>query len=322
LQSGEAVVVKVLKPDIKKHVERDIVLLELAATLLCLLFKKSHALKPDRLIEEVKGTLRQEIDLRIEVSHASLLRENSVTIPQCYVPKIYAAHCYENWFVMEKIAGVPIDDLEKLRLYGVDLPALARLCIDVFFTQIFRDRLFHADIHPGNIFVDVTQPAKPILQLIDFGIVGALSKQDHRYIAENMMAIVHRDFMKSARLHREAKWIPDYISLESFAIAMAEIFKPILERPIKDNAFGDMLAALIQVGRRFQIDVQPQLLLLQKTLLGIDGICRQLAPEMNLYQVAQPVIERWVKYHRGPRAILREIKEKLPDLCERLRKYL
>lgn len=322
LLSGEMVVVKVLKPNIKKYITRDVLLLEVVAQCLERWVKKSHRIKPMALVNELKRALYQEIDLRLEAYHAGLLREKAASIPQCYIPKIDMAYCYESLFIMERIAGVSIDDVEKLRLYGVDLNLLAKTCVEVFFTQIFRDRLFHADIHPGNVFVDVTVPQRPVLQLIDFGIVGELSRQDHRYIAENMIAVVQRDFMKSAQLHREAGWIPVYIPLEAFAQAMSAIFTPLLDRPIKENAFGDMLNALIQVSRRFHLDVQPQLLLLQKTLLGIDGLCRQLAPEMSLYRVAQPVIERWVTYHRGPLALLREIKERLPDICTLVRRYL
>lgn len=322
LLNGEAVVVKVLKPKIQAYIARDIVLLELLARFLERWVKKSRRIKPIALVNELKRALYQELDLRMEANYASMLREKAASIPQCYIPNIDMRHCYESLFVMERIAGVSIDDVEKLRSYGVDLTSLANTCVEVLFTQIFRDRLFHADLHPGNVFVDVTVPQCPVLQLIDFGIVGELSRQDHRYIAENMMAVVHRDFMKSAQLHREAGWIPACIPLETFAQAMSDIFSPLLDCPIKDNTFGDMLNALIQVSRRFHLDVQPQLLLLQKTLFSIDGLCRQLAPEMSLYRVAQPIIERWVRYHRGPLALLREIKERLPEVCEFIRRYL
>lgn len=317
LPNGDAVVVKVLRPKVKKQIYRDIALLEAGAKTLEKLVKRSKKLKPTALVQEIKNSLLSELDLQQEASNASKLKQFSKTIEQCYIPEIHWDYCHENILVMEEIAGVPIQETEKLKNYGINLPNLARTCVEVFFTQLFRDRFFHADLHPGNIFIDVRNPHKPIIELVDFGIAGKLTAQDQRYIAENLLAIINRDYFKVAKLHQESGWIPDNVPLEAFAKAMEKVCEPILDKPLNEISFGELLKGLIQTAKQYHIIIQPQLLLMQKTLVNIEGLCRQLEPNLNIWETAKPIIQRWLSLQVGPKAFLKKLKQQLPTIIHK-----
>lgn len=316
LKDGSAVVVKVLRPKIKKHIVRDISLLESWAKTLEKFVKRSHKLKPYALVQEIKATLLSELDLQNEANNASKLKRFSLTIEQSYIPNIYWDYCHKNILVMEEISGVPIQDTQKLQHYGIDLSKLARTCINVFFTQIFRDRFFHADLHPGNIFIDVKNSYYPVIELVDFGITGKLDLSDQRYIAENMLAIINHDYIKVAKLHQQSGWIPDNVPVEAFARAMQKVCDPILNKSLKEISFGELLRGLIQVAKQYHIDLQPQLLLLQKTLVNIEGLCRQLDSNINIWETAKPIIEHWLKQQLGPIAFFKKLKQQLPDIIQ------
>ena len=317
LNDGSTVVVKALRPNIKKQIYRDIILLESGAKFLEKRVKRARKLKPTHLVNEIKTTLLNELSLQNEASNASKLKKNSLTIDQSYIPNIYWDYCSDSILVMQEISGISIQETSKLIDYQVNLSQLAHTCINVFFTQIFRDRFFHADLHPGNIFVDVKHPEKPIIELVDFGITGTLSLKDQRYIAENMLAIINKDYLRVAQLHQDSAWIPSSVPLEAFARAIEKVCAPILNKPLKEISFGELLRGLIEVAKQYHINIQPQLLLLQKTLINIEGLCRRLDPNINIWQTAKPIIERWLKQQLGPSAFFKKLKQQLPLILQK-----
>jgi ubiquinone biosynthesis protein len=268
--------------------------------------------KPKQIVMEVATTLYDELDLMREGANASQLRRNFSTSNQLHIPKIYWDYSRIDILVMERIHGIPINDIVALQRAGFNLRKLAERGIEIFFTQIFRDSFFHADLHPGNIFVSYENPADPTYIVVDFGIVGSLSHSDQRYIAENMIAFFKRDYQRVAELHIACGWLPPDTRIDQFEGAIRSVSEPIFEQPLRDVSFGKLLLRLFQVARRFHINIQPQLLLLQKTLLSIESLSRQLAPELDLWNHAGPQIEKWLKKQVGPRAFLRRLRENLP----------
>lgn len=318
LQSGESVVVKVLRPNILENIERDIDLLKTLAHLSEKYSKQARQFKPIELVNEVAQTLVDELDLRREGANASELRRNFKNSPFLYVPKVYWDYSLNHILVIERIHGIPIHDIARLRAQQINLKKLAERSIEVFFTQIFRDSFFHADLHPGNIFVSTENPEDPGLIIVDFGIVGSLSHNDQRYIAENMIAFFKRDYQRVAELHIACGWLPPDTRIDQFEGAIRSVSEPIFERPLRDISFGQLLLRLFQVARRFQIVIQPQLVLLQKTLLSIEGLSRQLAPDLDLWSEARPHIEKWLRQQVGFKAFMHRIKESLPLWSEQL----
>jgi len=318
LLNGEAVVVKVLRPQIRKIIENDIDLLTTFATMAERYLSHARPFKPRQIVSEVAQTLYDELDLMREGANASQLRRNFAASPLLYVPKIHWEYCRSNVLVMERIYGIPVHDVEGLRRAGVNMTKLAQRGIEIFFTQVFRDSFFHADLHPGNIFVCDTDPENPTYIAVDFGIAGSLSHNDQRYLAENMIAFFKRDYQRVAELHIACGWLPPDTRIDQFEGAIRAVSEPIFEQPLRDVSFGQLLLRLFQVARRFNINIQPQLVLLQKTLLSIEGLSRTLAPDLDLWGSAAPQIEKWLKKQVGVKAFFNRIRENLPLWSEQL----
>lgn len=318
LHNGDSVIVKVLRPNIDKIIIGDIDLLMSLASAAERYSSNARHFKPKQLVHEVAQTLEDELDLMREGANASQLKRNFAKSSLLYIPKIYWDYCRHEILVAERIHGTPIHDVERLRRNGVNMSLLAERCIEVFFTQVFRDSFFHADLHPGNIFVSDLDPSNPTIIAVDFGIVGSLSHNDQRYIAENMIAFFKRDYQRVAELHIASGWIPPDTRIDQFEGAIRAVSEPIFELPLKDISFGKLLLRLFQVARRFHINIQPQLVLLQKTLLSIEGLSRQLQPDFDLWGTASPQIEKWLRKQVGAKAFLRRVKENLPLWSEQL----
>lgn len=318
LITGEKVVIKVLRPNIDKIIERDLDLLSSLATLAEKYISKARSFKPKQLVDEIAQTLHDELDLMREAANASQLRRNFMDSKYLYVPKVYWEYTRSNMLAIERIHGIPIHDIEKLQNAGISLTLLAERLIEVFFTQVFRDNYFHADLHPGNIFVDVSNPQDPSLIAVDFGIVGSLNQNDQRYIAENLLAFFKRDYQRVAELHIACGWLSPDTRIDQFEGAIRSVSEPIFERPLKDVSIGKLLLRLFQVARRFHINIQPQLILLQKTLLSVEGLSRQLAPDLDLWGSATPHIEKWLKRQVGVRSFFQRLRNNLPLWSEQL----
>lgn len=320
LENGEIkeVVVKVIRPDIRQTIHADLELMEYVAALAARYLPDGRRLKPKEVIREYRKTLLDELDLLREAANAIQLRRNFNDSDVLYIPEVYTKYTRHNMMVMERIAGVPVGDVDTLREMGVDLKTLAERGVDIFFTQVFRDSFFHADMHPGNIFVDPSNPMDPRYLAIDFGIVGTLSREDKRYLAENFIAFFNRDYRKVAELHVDSGWVPAHINIEEFESAIRTVCEPIFEKPLKEISFGGVLLNLFNTARRFEMEVQPQLVLLQKTLLYVEGLGRNLYPDLDLWKTAKPYLEHWMHDQIGWRAVLRSVKANAPYWAEKL----
>ena len=312
LLNGDSVVVKVLRPNIRKTIDRDIDLLSTLAKMAERYWYNARHFKPQQIVSEVAQTLYDELDLMREGANASQLRRNFADSKILYIPKIYWDYSRSNVLIMERIHGIPIHDIEGLKRAKVNMKKLAERGIEIFFTQIFRDSFFHADLHPGNIFVNADHPDDPTYITVDFGIAGSLSHNDQRYIAENMIAFFKRDYQRVAELHIACGWLPPDTRIDQFEGAIRAVSEPIFEQPLRDMSFGQLLLRLFQVARRFHINIQPQLVLLQKTLLSIEGLSRSLAPDLDLWASASPQIERWLKKQVGVKAFFKRLRNNLP----------
>jgi ubiquinone biosynthesis protein len=318
LLNGDSVVIKVLRPNINKIIERDVDLLMSMAKMAEKYWQRARQLKPKEIVAEVAQTLFDELDLMREGSNASQLKRNFANSTELHIPKIYWDYSRYNMLVMERIYGIPIHSIDRLRKAGINMDRLAKRVIEVFFTQIFRDSFFHADLHPGNIFVSEANPNDPTIITVDFGIVGSLNQNDQRYIAENLIAFFKRDYQRVAELHIACGWLPPNTRIDQFEGAIRAVSEPIFEQPLRDISFGKLLLRLFEVAGRFHINIQPQLILLQKTLLNIEGLSRQIAPDYNLWESASPQIEKWLKKQVGAVSFLKRIRDNLPLWSEQL----
>lgn len=318
LLNGKAVVVKVLRPGIAKIIDRDLDLLKTLATLAHRYSSEARRFKPREMVDEISHTLHDELDLQREGANASQLRRNFQNSDLLYVPEIYWTYTRVNVLVMERIEGIQVHNIEALKASGINMKKLAERGIEIFFTQVFRDSFFHADMHPGNIFVSTKNLENPQYIAVDFGIVGSLNTRDQRYLAENMLAFFKRDYQRVAELHVASGWLPPDTRIDQFEGAIRAVCEPVFERPLKDISFGQLLLRLFQTARRFNINIQPQLILLQKTLLNIEGVGRQLYPELDLWTTAAPFLERWLKKQVGVKAFLHRIRENIPYWSEKL----
>ncbi len=314
LHEGHKVIVKVVRPNIEKTIQRDIDLLFTIARLARKYSRDARRLRPVEVVEEYNKTIHDELDLQREAANAAQLRRNFVDGKLLYVPEVYWELTRENVMVQERIYGTPVDQVDELITHGVNLRTLGERGVEIFFTQVFRDNFFHADMHPGNIFVR----ADGTYIGVDFGIMGTLTSADQRYLAENLLAFFHRDYRKVAELHVESGWVPRDTRVEDFESAIRTVSEPIWEKPISEISFGHFLLRLFQTARRFDMEVQPQLVLLQKTLLNIEGLGRMLYPQLDLWTTAKPFMERWMSEQVGPKAFLRRVKETLPQISEDL----
>lgn len=322
LQDGTHVILKVLRPKIQQQLQHNLDFLQMGAAFLEKYWKKQHPhISPHLLVREISTILSQEVDLRNDAAHAEQLRQHALTLTSgtLFIPRVYWEYTTKKIVTLERVYGVPILDLAALKQAGVRCRDLAKQCVTVFFTQIFHDNCFHADLHPGNIFINIQRPEAPVIELVDFGVVGSLSLKDRRYIAENMTAMMERDYRKVAQLHHESGWIPPYIAEIPFAYALKNICDPILDKPLKDISLSQLLLGLIHVAKQYEIQLQPQLLLLQKTLLSIESLCRHLADDFNLWEVSQPILKQWLQEQMGPRAVFRILRQHAKRL---LRQFL
>jgi ubiquinone biosynthesis protein len=318
LKTGEDVVVKILRPNMRKIIEQDLSIMHTLANLVDRYWSDSKRLKPKEIVQEFEHSLFDELDLQREAANAGQLRRNFANSELLYIPDIFWEYTRENVMVMERIHGIPISDIETLRNYGINVKALAERGVEIFFTQVFRDCFFHADMHPGNIFVSYNHPDNPQYICIDFGIIGTLNDNDKRYLAENLYAFFNRDYRRVAQLHVESGWVASDTRVDEFESAIRTVCEPIFEKPLKDISFAQVVLRLFQVARRFQMEVQPQLVLLQKTLLAVEGLGRQLYPNLDLWTTAKPFLEKWLKEQIGPRAFLRQMRDNLPFFAEQL----
>lgn len=326
LHNGKAVVIKILRPKIRALLERDIAFLHWGAKIFDKrmqrknIYRQSQQTSAALMVNEIEMMLKQEINLINEAAHAEQLKENAFSNKNAalFIPDIYWEYSAESILTMQRIYGIPIMNIDAIKASGVNLHMLAKTCVNTFFTQIFNDNYFHADLHPGNIFINVTQKNTPVIELVDFGIVGSLPLKDRRYIAENMAALIDKNYRKVARLHRESGWIPAHVPEIAFAHAIQKVCEPILNKALKDISLAQLLLGLIQAAKQYEIQLQPQLLLLQKTLLNIESLCRHLDPDFNIWDVTQPILKRWLREQMGPKAIINFLKEKLPQIVREL----
>ncbi len=310
LKTGEDVIIKVLRPDILPLIDRDVALLYKLAELGLKYWPAATRLRLDEIVQDYDATIHDELDLMREAANASQLRINFLNSDLIYVPEVFWNHCQTNVMCMERIDGIPIRDVEAIKAAGIDMKKLGHAGVEIFFTQAFRDGFFHADMHPGNIFVGLNGQYRAV----DFGIMGSLSDMDKRYLAENLLAFFNRDYKMVADSHIRAGWVPPGTSATDFEAAIRTVCEPIFARPIKEISFGKFLMSLFRTAQRFDMPVQPQLVLLQKTLLNIEGLGRTLYPELDLWQTAKPFLERWMREQVGPKAAVRTIKNELPKL--------
>jgi ubiquinone biosynthesis protein len=270
------------------------------------------------VVQEYEQVIFDELDLMREGANASQLRRNWLGSELIYHPLVFWDFTRPSVLVLERVHGINIDEVAKLRSLGVDFKVLSERGVEVFFKQVFRDNFFHADMHPGNILVDASDPKKPRYNAVDFGIVGSLTASDQRYLAENFFAFFNRDYKRIAELHVQSGWVPEGTRVEDFESAIRTVSEPIFGKPIKDISFGFFLMRLFQIARRFQMPVQPQLVLLQKTLLQVEGLGRQLYPDLDLWQTAKPIMEEWMRNRLGPAATFERVREQLPLLLDTL----
>lgn len=309
LPDGTEVAVKVLRPGIEPIIEHDVALLDTAALLIEKLWSDGPRLKPREVVKEFARHLEDELDMMREAANCSQLRRNFQDSALLQVPEVHWDFCARKVLVMQRMQGTPVSQIEALRAQGVDLKALSRAGVEIFFTQVFRDGYFHADMHPGNILVTPTGQ----YVALDFGIMGTLTDRDKAYLAQNFLAFFQRDYTRVAQAHIDAGWVPAHTRVDEFETAIRAVCEPIFDRPLKDISFGKTLLRLFQTARRFEMEVQPELVMLQKTLLNIEGLGRQLDPELDLWQTAKPFLERWMSDQIGWRAFMRHIKDEAPN---------
>ncbi|MBP5978653.1 MAG: ubiquinone biosynthesis regulatory protein kinase UbiB [Halomonas sp.] len=317
LHSGEEVVVKIIRPGIDRIMRQDMALMYQVAKLFAKV-PEARRLRPVEVIRDYEATLFDELDLYKEAANTSQLKRNFKDSPLLFVPTIYWPFTRRHVMVQERIRGVPVADLDTLIKRGVNLKKLAERGVELFFTQVFRDNFFHADMHPGNIFVNCDNPEDPQYIAIDCGIVGSLTREDQDYLARNLLAFFHQDYYEVAALHIESGWVGENTRANEFAAAIRTVCEPILEKPLKDISFGQVLLGLFQTARRFNMEVQPQLVLLQKTLLNIEGLGRQLYPELDLWSTAKPYLEQWMKDRAGISGLWESLKRQAPELSHQL----
>lgn len=320
LHTGEKVVVKVVRPDIQPVIERDLDLMYLMAKL-AMRSKLGRRLRPLEIVKEYDHVIHNELDMMYEAGNAALLRHQFENDHIIYVPEIHWDYTRDRVLVMERIFGTQITEVDKMRELGVDFKVLAERGVEIFFTQLFKNNFFHADMHPGNIFVDISNPKDPVYAAIDFGIVGSIDNESLNYLAQNFLAFFERDYRRIAELHVESGWVAAGTSVEQFAGAVRTACEPNVNKPIKEISFGQFLLRLFDVGRQYQMEIQPQLVLLQKTLLNIEGLGRQLYSDLSLWDTAKPFLENWAQEQLSVTNNIgkaREILPRIPDMAERL----
>jgi ubiquinone biosynthesis protein len=319
LPNGKDVVVKVLRPGMRDVIERDLEVLYTLADLAQRYWSDARRLRPVEIVAEYEKTILDELDLMREAANAAHLKRNFAGSPLLYVPEVYFDLCHVDVMVMERIRGVPISDMATLLAANTDIPKLAKNGVEIFFTQVFRHNFFHADMHPGNIFVLIEDPANPRYAAIDFGIVGTLDPRDQHYLAENFLAVFDRDYRRVAVLHVESGWVPPNTRVDQMESAIRTVCEPIFDKPIKDISFGTLLMRLFEISRRFNMEIQPQLILLQKTLFNIEGLGRDLYPDLDIWNTASPILREWMRERIGLRSVVRSLRKQWPEIVDAAR---
>ena len=319
LKSGTEVIVKVLRPGVLERIERDLGVLRMLAGLADRYWEHGKRLRPLEVVDEYEHTILDELDLMREAANTTQLKRNFQGSDMLYVPEIYWDYCRPEVLVQERIFGTPISDMDTLREAGTNIQVLAENGVEIFFTQVFRHNFFHADMHPGNIFVLHNDPERPKYAAVDFGIVGTLSPEDQRYLAENFLAFFDRNYHRIAKLHLDSGWVPPGTRVDQLEAAVRTVCEPIFNKPLSEISFAQVLMRLFRVAQRFNVEIQPQLILLHKTLFNIEGLGRQLYPQLDLWKTAHPVLKRWMDEQVGGRAMLKDVRENLPQLRDALR---
>ena len=312
LSDGKNVIIKILRPDIQVQIEKDISALYIIARSLESFWSESEQVKPTEIVKEYEKTIINELNLKREAANAARLKKNFSKSEMLYVPEIYWDYCRTNILVQERIYGTPIRDIDTLKKQKTNIKALAENGVEIFFTQVFRHNFFHADMHPGNIFVQIEDPDSPKYAAVDFGIIGTLTKDDQYYLAENFLAFFEGDYNKIAQLHIDSGWVPSETRVDEFEIAIRTVCEPIFNKPLSDISFANVLISLFNTARQFNMEVQPQLILLQKTLFNIEGLGRQLYPELDLWKTAYPVLKEWMNEQIGFKSVASDFKKNLP----------
>jgi ubiquinone biosynthesis protein len=316
LPGGQDVIVKVLRPGVRVQIERDLELFYALARLAQRYWPESRRVRPLEVVAEYEKTVLDELDLMREAANATQLKRNFAGSDLLHVPEVYWDHCRVDVLVTERIHGVVISDLARLRAIGTDFRKLAENGVRIFFTQVFKHNFFHADMHPGNIFVLVEDPANPRYAAIDFGIVGTLDLRDQYYLASNFLAVLDRDYRRVATLHVESGWVPPGTRIAEMESAVRTVCEPIFNRPLKEISYGHVLLRLFEIARRFDMVIQPQLILLQKTLINVEGLGRELYPDLDVWSTAGPVLRAWMRERVSPRAMLHNLRHQWPEMLE------
>ncbi|KJY85962.1 MULTISPECIES: ubiquinone biosynthesis regulatory protein kinase UbiB [Vibrio] len=316
--TNQEVVLKVIRPDIRPVIDADLKLMYRMARIVAKALPEARRLKPVEVVREYEKTLLDELDLRREAANAIQLRRNFEGSDELYVPEVITDFSNETVMVSERIYGIQVSDIEGLKANGTNMKLLAERGVSVFFTQVFRDSFFHADMHPGNVFVNPEHPDNPQWIGLDCGIVGTLNSEDKRYLAENFLAFFNRDYRRVAELHVESGWVPRETNIDEFEFAIRIVCEPIFAKPLCEISFGHVLLNLFNTARRFNMEVQPQLVLLQKTLLYVEGLGRQLYPQLDLWETAKPFLEKWMMNQVGPQAVINAVKDRAPFWAEKL----
>jgi ubiquinone biosynthesis protein len=319
LPDGSEVIVKVLRPGVHERIAQDLEVMRTIATLAARYWEHGKRLKPQEVVSEYEETILDELDLMREAGNAAQLKRNFEGSDMLYVPEIYWDYCRQEVLVQERIHGIPISDMDALRAAGTNIEKLAENGVEIFFTQVFRHNFFHADMHPGNIFVNVEDPENPKYAAVDFGIVGTLNPEDKQYLAENFLAFFERDYHRIARLHLDSGWVPDDARVDQLETAVRTVCEPIFNKPLAEISFAQVLMRLFRVAQRFNVEIQPQLILLHKTLFNIEGLGRELYPELDIFKTARPVLREWMDEQVGARAMIDDLRENLPQLRHALR---
>ena len=319
LKAGTEVIVKVLRPGVLEQIERDLDVLRMLAGLADRYWEHGKRLRPLEIVDEYEHTILDELDLMREAANTAQLKRNFQDSDMLYVPEVYWDYCRPEVMVQERIFGTQISDMDTLREAGTNIQLLAENGVELFFTQVFRHNFFHADMHPGNIFVLHNDPEKPKYAAVDFGIVGTLSPEDQRYLAENFLAFFDRDYHRIAKLHLDSGWVPAGTRVDQLEAAVRTVCEPIFNKPLAEISFAQLLMRLFRVAQRFDVEIQPQMILLHKTLFNIEGLGRMLYPQLDLWKTAHPVLRRWMDEQVGGRAMLRDVRDNLPQLRDALR---
>lgn len=319
LEDGTEVIVKLLRPNVRLLIERDLEVLFAIAKLADKYWANGKRLRPVEIVAEYEKTVIDELDMMREAANTAQLKKNFDGSDLLYVPEVYFDYCRKGALVQERIYGVPISDMEALLAAGTNIQVLAENGVEIFFTQVFRHNFFHADMHPGNIFVQLDDPERPRYAAVDFGIMGTLSPTDQRYLAENFLAFFEQDYHKIAKLHIDSGWVPPDTRIDELETAVRTVCAPIFNKPLSEISFAQVLIGLFETAQRFDMEIQPQLILLQKTLFNIEGLGRQLYPELDLWKTAHPVLREWMDEQIGGRAMFESIRDNLPQLREAMR---